>query len=249
MLRREKATLARLGARVPSARSSERKRANVSAKSKQRVPPRKRKAEPKRTASILEQFHCDNVRYDFDLPIDSFKTKSFSKETGLKLGDQWEAVLPSDDPRSGYHVHFAGSLGDKNVHLRIDYWDLPVKRAAHHPAQSAESVMAFIGSFIREPSARTITLGRFEKPADAWRSRFNLPFKVTMAGAEVVIDGVSVVLPKNRFNAMNGWLTKFEDSLLVSVDRVRQIEFAAFDLAEEVKILNESIKMFVEQTT
>ena len=64
----------------------------------------------------------------------------------------------------------------------------------------------------------------------------------------MVIDGVSVVLPKNRFNAMNGWLTKVENFLLVNVDRASLIEFAAFNLADEVTTLNECIKMFVEQT-
>ena len=68
-----------------------------------------------------------------------------------------------------------------------------------------------------------------------------------MADSEVVIDGVSVVLPRNRFHAMNGWLTKAESSVLVGVVLVRPIEFATFNLADEVTTLNESIRMFVEQ--
>src|SRR5258708_35855826 len=173
----------------------------MSAKPKQRVPPRNRKTERTRAISILEQFHCESVRYDLDVPIDSFKLKSFTRETALKLGDHWAAVFPSDDPRTGYHVHFTGSLDKEHAHLCVEYFDHPVKRTSTHPRPSSESAMKFIGSFIREPSARPDILGRFEKPDSSWRSRFNLPFKVTMAGAEGVIDGLSVILPKNRLRA------------------------------------------------
>ncbi len=68
-----------------------------------------------------------------------------------------------------------------------------------------------------------------------------------MVGAEVVIDGVSLVLPKNRYSATSGWLTKITDALVVSVALFRPIEFSSFNLADEVATLNESIKMFVEQ--
>jgi hypothetical protein len=219
----------------------------LTAKPKQRVSHAKRKTGPKRTASVLEQFHCETLRYDFEIPKDSFKTQEFSKETDLEPGDLWRAILPTDDPLSGYHVHFSGGLQGKRVHMRIEYWNRPVKRLAKHPPPSSESAMAFAGSFIREPSARARVFAAFAKPAHLWRSRFNLPFKVTMAGAEVVIDGLSLTLPKNGFNAMNGWLTKLDNVLLVNVDRTALIDFAAFNLAADLTILNESIKMFVEQ--
>jgi hypothetical protein len=218
----------------------------VSAKPKRRVPQKKQRTERKDTPSVLARLQCESVRYDFDIPIDSFKAKAFTKETGLKQDDHWAAVLPTDDSRSGYHAHFSGNFDRDRAHIRVEYWDHAVKRRSTHPPPSTESVMAFVGSFIREPSARSYIYGRFEKPDDTWRSRFNLPFKVTMGGSEVVIDGVSVVLPKNRFQAMNGWLTKSDSSLLVSVALVRQVEFATFDLADQLTVLNESIKMFVE---
>ena len=94
---------------------------------------RNRKTERKHYVSILEQFHCESVQYDFDIPVDSFKAKSFAKETGLKRDDRWAAVLPSDDLRSGYHVHFSGSWDSERVHMRIEYWDNSVRRRADHP--------------------------------------------------------------------------------------------------------------------
>lgn len=218
----------------------------MSAKPK-RTPRSSRNTERKRAIGVLEQLHCDSVRYDFDIPVESFKARSFARDTGLKSGDQWAAVFPTKDPRSGYHVHFSGSLDKESAHIKVEYFNHPVKRTSTHPPPSSESTMAFVGSFIREASARARILGKFEKPDDSWRSRFNLPFKVTMADSEVVIDGVSVVLPRNRFHAMNGWLTKAESSVLVGVVLVRPIEFATFNLADEVTTLNESIRMFVEQ--
>jgi hypothetical protein len=220
----------------------------LSTKKKRQTPVKHRKKPEQYALSILGQFHCDLVRYDFNVPLDLFKTKAFSKETDLKVGDHWAAVLPSDDARSGYHVHFTGQLDKEHAHLRVEFFDHAIKRKSTHPPPSSESVFEFLGSFIREPTARATILARFEKPDSSWRSRFNLPFKVTMAGAEVVIDGVSLVLPKNRFNAASGWLTKINDAVIVSVALTRSIEFSSFNLADEVATLNESIKMFVEQT-
>jgi hypothetical protein len=219
----------------------------VSAKPKRRVPHRSPKTETKRRVSVLGEFHCDSIRYDFQVPIDSFRLKEFTKTTRIKKGENWSAVLPSDNRQTRYHVHFSGSIRDENVWLTIEYWEGRVTRGPHHPKPSSELVMQWIGSFIREPSWRAVVLGRFEKPDEMWRSRFNLPFKVTMADAEVVIDGVSLILPRNRFHAVNGWLTKMENVLLVNVDSLRPIEFEAFNLADEVATANDAIKMFVEQ--
>jgi hypothetical protein len=224
-------------------------RQNVSVKPKRRVPRRSPVTKPKHSVTELGRFQCDSVRYDFEIAIDSFKTKEFSKTTGIKKGDYWSAVLPSDTHQSGYHVHFNGSIGEEKVRIKIEYWEGRVRRNASHPPPSSESIMEWIGSFIREPSWRAMIFGRFEKPDDAWKSRFNLPFKVTMADEEVVIDGVSLILPRNRFHAMDGWLTKSENVLIASVALFRPVEFGAFNLVDEVATLNDAVKMFVEQKT
>ncbi len=217
----------------------------MSAKSKPAAP--RKRSEPKHPVSVLGQFHCDVVRYEFNVPIASFKTKQFSRKTGISQGDTWSAVLASDASQSGYHVHFSGSVGKDLIRARIEYWEGRVKRNQSHPEPSSESIMTWMGSFVREPSSRATAFATFEKPDGTWRSRFNLPFKVTMAGAEVVIDGVSLILPRNRFHAVNGWLTKLEDTVVASMDFSRSIEFASFDLADEVATFNESIKLIVEQ--
>ena len=217
----------------------------MSGKPKRQVRPRSPKAGLNHPT--LQQFDCVSVRYDFDLPIEAFNTRTFSKHTGLKKGDRWEAVLPTEDEQSNYHVHFKGNIETERVHLCVEYWGGAVKRTRIHPPQSSEDVMRWLGSFIKEPSSRAVAFTRFEKPDRRWRSRFNLPFKVTMSGAEVVIDGVSLILPRNEFHAMNGWLSKMESVLLVSVNAVRPIEFATFNLGAELEAMNESIKVFAEE--
>ena len=107
--------------------------------------------------------------------------------------------------------------------------------------------MAFVGSFVLEPRYRALVYATFENQDNEWTSRFNLPFKVTMAGEEVVIDGVSLSLPRNKFGAMNGWVTKLGTTVIASVDVVRTIEFSSFDIGKELEVLNESTKIFVEQ--
>lgn len=213
--------------------------------------PKPRHQRPSRAVatSVLKKFDCASVIYNFEISIDAFDVKAFAEDTGLEEGDDWTVVLPSDSRLSGYHVHFRGSIGKKFVHAGIEYWDLPVKRNKHHPEPSSESVMRWFGKFVRGPNPRGIVVARFDKPVDTWKSRFNLPFKVTMGDVEVVIDGLSLALPKNTFRAVNGWITRLGRSLFVTVDFVRPVDFSKFNLGADVALFNEAIKIFVEQTT
>ena len=158
---------------------------NVSAKPKRRSPERKRKPEQARNVGVLKQFHCENATYELSVPIELFDAKGFSKRTGVGPNEYWSTVLPSDDPKSEYHVHFKGRIQSKRVQMTVEYWEGGIRRTDHHPQPSAESIMGWIGSLIKSPSIRATVFTRFEKPLDMWRSRFNLPFKVTMADAEV----------------------------------------------------------------
>ncbi len=175
--------------------------------------------------------------------------KAFSKETGLKLGDEWSAALATDTPTSGYHVHFNGRSSKELVEFRIEYYDTVLKRGRDNPPPSAESIMAFVGSFVLEPRYRALIHATFENEEQRWISRFNLPFKVTMAGREVAIDGVSLILPKNEFGALDGWVTKSGTTVIASVSLIRTVEFSSFKIEKELEAFNESVKIFVEQTT
>jgi hypothetical protein len=104
-----------------------------------------------------------------------------------------------------------------------------------------------LGTFVSEPHYRVYAT--FENQDNEWASRFNLPFKVTKAGEEIVIDGVSLGLPKNKFSARNGWVTKIGTTILAGVDLIRSVEFSSFSLEKELEALNESIKIFVERKT
>lgn len=206
-----------------------------------------RKEQSLRLSRVFQQFQCDEASYDFELPIDLFNSKEFFKATGVKVNERWETVIEAKNHRTGYHVHFKGRIKGQNARLTIEYWDGAIDRAQGEKEPFAESIMQWLGSFVRPPSARAFVMVRFEKPTNLWKSRFNLPFKVTMSDdVEVTIDGVSLVLPKNKFGAVSGFLARSEQVLHVSVQLARPVEFATFDIRKEINRFNESIKMFVE---
>jgi hypothetical protein len=70
-----------------------------------------------------------------------------------------------------------------------------------------------------------------------------------MLDSEVVIDGISMVLPKNRFRASSALVTLADKTIMAVVLLVRSIEFSTFDIHNEIASFNESIKIFLEQVT
>jgi hypothetical protein len=143
-------------------------------------------------------------------------------------------------------VHFKGALDSKHVYLTIEFWDGARKAATDQTEPFAESIMRWIGLFTSDPILRAATVARFRKPHDTWRSRFNLPFKVQMAKAEVVIDGVSLILPRNTFRASSGFLGTTKSGLIASVQLSRDVDLATFNIGSEVASFNEALKMFME---
>jgi hypothetical protein len=186
------------------------------------------------------------VSYRLEIPLDSFNLKAFSDDTGIKQNRRWSAVLRPKNAGMGYHVHFNGDMDTKYANLTIEYWNGAKKAAKDEKEPFAESIMSWLRSFVKDPSPRATVMATFEKPIESWRSRFNLPFKVTMADVEVIIDGISVSLPRNQFRAVGGFLSRDDRSIFAIVRLVRNIELATFDIAEEVATFNEAVKLFVE---
>jgi len=210
---------------------------------------RKAKRDLIRVESIFKQSDCLSVRYKFDLPLSSFNTRRFSDLTGISPGSPWAATLTSRNPAIGYHVHFNGIIEDKRVKMNVEYWDKGKKAKPNEPEPFAESVMQWIGSLVAEPVVRTPTDVQFQKPTSYWRSRFNLPFKVTMGGQEVSIEGIALRLPRNPYRALNAFMATTDDKLFVSLFAMRQIEFKSFSIEAEVASFNEAIKIFSEPAT
>lgn len=171
------------------------------------------------------------------------------KKTGIK-SNHWSvsAVLMPKDRTSRYHVHFKGEREPKSerVHFKIDYFDRAHKTAKDETEPFAESVMKWLGQFVREPISRAVADVQFNKSNDKWKSRFNLPFRVTMADREVTIDGVSLDLPKNDFRALEAFVARSDKELYASVRLIRTVEFEKFNIAEEIAYFNEAIKIFME---
>jgi hypothetical protein len=210
-------------------------------------------ARPHKSAKAHDAFaplDCEVASYEFEVDTEMFDLKRFYVETGLPPGEKyWSTVFSARGKRSGYHVHFDGNVKGKDVNLTLKYYGRSVTRP---PAGGpfAETAMEWIGSFFRKPKCYAIVYSRFSKPNQGWRSRFNLPFRVTMSGskAEVVIDGIALELPKNPFGAVRGWINRSSRELDASVLMHRSIEFSTFRIEDEISVYNEAIKIFVEET-
>jgi hypothetical protein len=198
------------------------------------------------TENVFKRLDCLSIRYDLNVPIRIFNAKKFSEITGITRDKRWHAILKPKRADTGYHVHFDGIITAKHVKMTVEYWDKGKKAKPNEPEPFAESVMQWIGSFIREPSMRVAINVRFEKHTDSWRSRFNLPFKVNMAGKEVAIEGIALQLPSNPYRALSSFMATDDDRLYIYLFALRAVEFRSFDIDAEVASFNEAIKIFSE---
>lgn len=196
---------------------------------------------------VLSDFHCHCVAYNFRFSKGSIDTKKFSRETGIEAGDTWSTALPPNEDRVGYHVHFDGKMTDRIVEMTVRYVDGQMRPTpGETPPVFAESFMSWLANFIEPSSTRASVWAHFDKPSETWKPRFNLPFKVTMADKEVIIDEVSIVLPRNQFRAARARLGTIDNEVSAWVNSMQSVEFSRFDIGEQVAMFNEAIKMFVE---
>jgi hypothetical protein len=208
----------------------------------------KRKTAPRLQSGVLKQFDCEWISYDFDIPRESFDLRTFSRKTGVKVGERWNAGVYPKMAATGYHVHFRGIIEEERVHITVEYWDGGYTVARKYSAPNAETIMDWIGSFIKEADARAMALVGFEKPDSIWKSRFNLPFKVTTSNnLELTIDGVSVLPPRNDFKAFHANISRTEKTLRTVVGFARSVRFDDFDITREITFFDEAVNMFAEQ--
>ena len=204
-----------------------------------------------RPPGAMARLGCEMLRFDFDVDLDSFDLDAFYNETGLSSNDpRWSTVFYARKRNTAYHVHFDGSvINGKRLDLTLTYYDKSVTPPKTN-GPYAETVMKWIGSFFRVPRFPALTASKFSKPLDAWSSRFNLPFKVTMKGsnAEVTIDGIALDLPKNPQHALRGTIGRTAKEWNASIVAGRLIEFGTFDISKEILIHNEALKIFIEES-
>jgi hypothetical protein len=202
-----------------------------------------------RAYDVLASYDCDVVACDFDIDIDEFDLPRFYQETGLSPKDKrWSGIIYAERAQAGYHIHFDGRMIGKELSLSLKYYGRSVTRPTSR-GPFAENAMQWLGSFLKRPKAVCWVHVTFSKPNKTWRSRFNLPFRVTMSGtnAEVVIDGITLDLPHNPFGAEKGWINKFSNKLDVAVLLRRNVTFSKFDIEDELPVYNEAIGTFVEE--
>lgn len=208
----------------------------------------KRAKPPKeRPSSVLGQFHCKSIDYELDIPLSLLDFKAFRKAAGVPSSEWFSGILRPKWRATNYHAHFRGRVDRGRIHFTIVYYEGGTpQRGDQEPF--AETIMQFIGSFVKEPSATAFITARFSKPKEHWRAKFNLPFKVTMGDSEVTIDGISLDLPKNKYRAIAAFLAISDDTYDAAVNVVRPLQFARFDIGEEIASFNEATKIFLEQS-
>jgi hypothetical protein len=203
--------------------------------------------------SIFERLGCKMASYSFNLLRDSVDLDAFYAAGRISESERnrWGGSCAPKDQASGYHIHFSGSAREKRVRMTVEYIEGSISARPDEAEPFAENFMNWLGTFIRNPSAHATVFGAFAKSNARWRSRFNLPFKVTLSGldTEVVIDGISLMLPENASGAKHGWLTRSDKELLANVRLERRITLKDFKLSDELAAIHECIRMFVEEIT
>ena len=66
---------------------------------------------------------------------------------------------------------------------------------------------------------------------------------------ELVIDGVSIVPPRNDFKAFHANISRHEKILKANIGFDRSVQFADFDIAKEIEFFSEAVNMFAERVT
>jgi hypothetical protein len=62
----------------------------------------------------------------------------------------------------------------------------------------------------------------------------------------VVIDGVSIVLPRNPARAVSAFVAREESTLSIAVILFRSLDFSGFNIEEEMRAIDDSTKLFLE---
>lgn len=211
-----------------------------------------RAADGRSHSSVLSRVGCNLVSYDFTVPLSSFDREGLSRAIGLSGNEnRWSRIYnPKDHAKHHYHVHFDGTFSNDEVDFTVDYYN-HIGDPGPRDGPSAETMMRWLGQFFRVTRWRgTLLYARFEKSHRRWKSRFNLPFKVTLSGSdlEVAIEGISLSAPpKNRYQVVHGWLDRHPKHLSVAVLISRDVDFNKFTIDDEIVVCNEAIKLLVEE--
>ncbi len=204
-----------------------------------------------RLVGLFGKFGCKGVSYEFSFPHESFAVEEFKAVTGLRVaGQKWSSMCSSKSSLTDFHVHFDGQMQSKRIRTRIYYASGSIRPAPDETEPYAEDIMGWLGDFVKVPTAEVSVNATFEGLDDKWRSRFNLPFKVTMSGSntEVAIDGISMALPKNEAGAYEGTLKIEPKKLCASVKLYRKLVFDSFKLREEIRTFSDVTNLWVERS-
>ena len=211
--------------------------------------PVKSRRSPKGHGPLDPASGCVYARFSFLLPRDQFDTTVFwrlSEESGAEPGTRnWAAIVPPKVASTNYHVHFSGSIERDAVKFVVGYYGGAPESLRGKSEPYSESMMAWLSKMVPS-NIHAEVFAEFSKSSKKWKSRFNLPFRVTMADREVGIDGVSLDLPENEYGANSALLLSSSD-YSISIRLSRQLDLKTFALATEIKNADAALTIFMEK--
>ena len=67
-----------------------------------------------------------------------------------------------------------------------------------------------------------------------------------MDDREVVIDGISLLFPKNDFSEYAAFIRWRTDKLAAWQDFSRRVDLATFDIGNDIAVFDDALKLFME---
>ncbi len=200
--------------------------------------------------AIFAPFGCLSISFNFIVSGETLDIEALQSSAGVSgaEGRRWARVCAPRYPNTDYHIHLGGHIAKDKLRLNAEFVKGAIKPRPGEKEPFAEDLMSWLAGFAKADTCHASIHAAFSNPHSRWRSRFNLPFKVTMSGldAEVAIDGISMRLPENSAGAVKGWLTRWDEKLWAAVLIERRVPLKQFRLKDEIQLAYTSVKMFVE---
>jgi hypothetical protein len=135
--------------------------------------------------------------------------------------------------------------GDVSVRLSYEPHSGSHKGKGKQVGPFAEEVGEWLGQFFKYSSAQSHMHGHFSYPLASRESKFPLPLKTNIEGAEV--DGIAFRLPSNPGGVGRVRLTQGKDQWYVEVIADRKMTFKGFTPHSDVMVLTAVINTLMEE--
>lgn len=158
------------------------------------------------------------------------------------------SVAPRDDEGGEYHASFSWRVKQEDIEFRVEYLPGPRKHEQDEREPYAEELMQWLGGFFRNDNAHAHLHGRFELPAAKHRSKFPLPFKVSLE-TEAEIFGISLRLPSKPEGVSTIRISLSRATWYVEAIANRRVVFGGFRPHGDAYALLSTVNLLLEERT